>query len=92
MTSIESVFLLGSRTVRHGEPDMTKTYAELVNELHTNGLFREQGGRTSVKEMMDAFRVGLDIIEDKGVDCDNDSSETIAHFDEDDLNVGIDID
>lgn len=92
MTSIESVFLLGPQTVKHGEPDMTKTYAELVNELHTNALFREQGGRTSVKEIIDAFQVGFDIIEDKDVDCDIEGPETITHFDEDDLNNGIDID
>lgn len=92
MTSIDSVFLLGSRTVKHGEPDMTKTYAALVNELHANALFSEQRGRKSVKEIIDAIRVGLDMIEDKGVDCDIEGSETITHFDEDDLNNGIDID
>lgn len=96
MTSIESVFLLGQQTVKHGEPDMSKTYTAMVDYFHSNGLFKERLGRSSVKEIVDAFEAGFDIIEEKGVegelDADNGEPETLTHFDEDDLNNGIDID
>lgn len=96
MTSIESVFLLGQQTVKHGEPDMSKTYTAMVDYFHSNGLFKERPGRSSVKEIVDAFEAGFDIIEEKGVegelDADNGEPETLTHFDEDDLNNGIDID
>lgn len=95
MTSIESLFVLGPQTVRHGEPDMKKTYTELVRELDKNGLFKESPGRTTVKEMMDAFQRGHEILAasvlERDFDEDEGGSHTVAHYDEDDLENGIDI-
>lgn len=96
MTSIDSLYLLGSPTVRHGKPDMTNTYAEMVRELHSNRLFEETAGRTTTKEVMNAFERGLEILDEKGIEwdleADSGASESLRHFDDDDLDNGIDID
>lgn len=93
MTSVESLFILGPQTVRHGDPDMKKTYEELVRELVKNGLFKEAPGRKTVKEMMDAFRKGHDNLYSKASETDEgtEDPDSIAHYDEDDLENGIDI-
>lgn len=86
------MFLLGPTTVRHGEPDMTLTYREMVRSLHANGLFEEKAGRKTVKEIIDAFAVGHQIFEEKGLSWDSDEPETMVHYDEDDIENGIDMD
>lgn len=93
MTSVESLFFLGPGTVRHGEPDMRKTYDAMIRELDKNGLFRETPGRDSEKEIMNAFAKGHEIFISNGFTWDFDEDEeepgTMAHYDEDDLNNGI---
>lgn len=96
LNTVESVFVLGPQTVRHGEPDMSKTYREMVRDLHAKGLFRETAGRSTVREIMNAFAVGHEIIDEEGFkwdfDGDDDDGQSGAHYDEDDQRNGIDID
>lgn len=96
LNTVESVFILGPQTVRHGEPDMSKTYKQMVRDLYANGLFQERPGRSTVREIMNAFAVGHEIFDEKGFkwdfDEDDDDGQTGAHYDEDDQRNGIDMD
>lgn len=93
MISVESLFSLGPQTVRHGEPDMKKTYEELVRELDKNGLFRESLGRKTVNEIIDVFAKGHEILYSEAPDLGEgiEEPDLMAHYDEDDIENGIDI-
>ena len=94
LTTTESMCVLKVRGARHAEPDMEKTYAEMVKELYSNKLFLHTDGRGTVKEILDAFAAGHRLIDWKGwagFDTQNEGEETIVYYDEDDLNEGLDI-
>ena len=92
LNSVESMCVLEKRATRHTEPDMTKTYEEMVKEMYSNNLFREVEGRDTVKEILDAFVEGHRIINKKGwAGCDTDNQEeNLLNYDEDDIEGGID--
>ena len=84
---------LQKRGTRHAEPDMTKTYEEMVKDMYSNNLFNETAGRGTVKEILDAFEEGHNIINDKGwagCDTDKQDGESLLYYDEEDLEEGID--
>lgn len=95
LNSVESVFVLGPRTVNHSEPDMSKTYKEMVGDLHSKGLFQQRSGRTTVREIMNAFAVGHALFDKtdfkRDFDEDDDDGETGVHYDDDDRRNGIDM-
>lgn len=90
---MESMCMLEKRATRHSEPDMSKTYREMVKDLYSNNLFRETEGRGTVKEILNAFEEGQRIIDKKGwakADADKHEGEIPLYYDEDDLEEGVD--
>ena len=74
---------------------MSKTYAQLVEKLYSDGAFTMEKGRDTVKEILDAFEEGHRIIDEQhwsGLDADdsNGENETPVNYDEDDLQNGVD--
>ena len=90
---MESMCMLEKRATRHSEPDMSKTYEAMVNEMYSNKLFSETVGRGTEQEIQDAFKEGHRIINKSGwakADADKHDGETSVYYDEDDLEEGID--
>ena len=84
---MEEACLLSSRTLRHSEPDMSKTYAEMVKDMSLNRLFNEKKGRSTVQQIIDGFAEGHSVINNKGwvtLDAENLDSETPVYYDDDD--------
>ena len=74
---------------------MSKTYAQLVEKLYSDGAFTMEKGHNTVKEILDAFEEGHCIIDEQhwsGLDADdsNGENETPVNYDEDDLQNGVD--
>lgn len=56
---VECEFKTGAKTSRHGDADMTATYAEMLRRMLESNAFVSVEGRKSAHEIIDAFDLGI---------------------------------
>lgn len=88
MDIIEQQFVLTPSTTRHGDPDMTATYAELSRHARECELLTFKSGRKSAYIIRDAFNYGMSRINEDAPDEDTSDTMEEAIVTAEDLAMG----
>ncbi|KAG1850876.1 hypothetical protein F4604DRAFT_1592689, partial [Suillus subluteus] len=81
--TIENAFHLTHRTIRHAQPDMTKTIQRLASRIKEKHSHMFKPGRSALRSIPDQVAVGMSLMQERKVSMTDEAE--MDHIDPEDL-------